>query len=165
MRDTQEQGQPTPAPSTPPQPPAPSARNIISISNLRLSFNLSWPYTSATRASTPASQGLDGRKTLESRHGSSTLCTKGSTAIILPARYASTMVALTSRSRASTGLLRPRVRRPSQDPRFLSRERSPDCVITRSDPSSTRTYLYVATVSTAHRPLSSRASTSCRYKP
>ena len=88
--------------------------------------------------------GLGGRKTRDVEHASSTLATKGTTAISRPFSYASQTSSFRSMSFISSGLLRPSVMEPSHEPRFLSRERSDELERIFCDESSTRAFCSVA---------------------
>eukprot|EP00962_Isochrysis_galbana_P057709 scaffold30204_cov79-Isochrysis_galbana.AAC.1 len=79
-------------------------------------------------------------KTRDDEPASSTLHTNGTTAMSRPFSYASHTSSLGSRSRMSTGLFRPSVIWPSQEPRFLSSDRSDEEERILGDDSSTRAF-------------------------
>ena len=100
---------------------------------------------------------------MESFAGSSTFATNGMTAIMCPVWYDSSTRAFRSRSRINTGWLREIVRLPSQDPRFLSSERSPELVFTLLLLSSALMLLYEASSTSRNSVSSPMASSKPRY--
>ena len=120
-----------------------SVLNSTSISNLRFSFSPGMSKISFSSAVQATSQGLGTRNTLLSAHDSSTLAQKGMTAMSLPVSNASRMSCLRSRCLARMGLFLAMVRRPSQEPRFLSRERSEEEERTLSEERRTLMLSYV----------------------
>ena len=102
-------------------------------SNLMFILRSSNSYNSRRKPSKATSQGLGGRKTLESRAPSMMRATKEQTAMRRPVPYPQNNSSFKSMRRWSSGLLRASVICPSQMPKLRNSDRSDEEVVMLGD--------------------------------